>query len=123
MEYLGHRLRHEIKYYINNSVYHTLRTRLNTVAAPDPNMKDPEGYLISSLYFDDIFHSAMEEKLSGIQAGDPASCRGQLKEILSNEKIFGVDLVKAGLSEKTGALFAEMLAGRGAVRRVLRKYL
>ncbi len=67
MEYLGHRLRHEIKYYINDSVYHTLRARLNTVAAPDPNMRDPEGYLISSLYFDDIYHSAMEEKLSGIQ--------------------------------------------------------
>lgn len=67
MEYLGHRLRHEIKYYINDSVYHTLRARLNTVAAPDPNMKDPQGYLISSLYFDDIYHSAMKEKLSGIQ--------------------------------------------------------
>ena len=71
----------------------------------------------------DPLKDVLREKLSGIQAGDPASCRGQLKEILSNEKIFGVDLVKAGLSEKTGALFAEMLEGRGAVRRVLRKYL
>lgn len=67
MYYLGHRLRHEIKYYINKSVYHTLRTRLNTVAGPDPNMTDPEGYLISSLYFDDVYHSAMEEKNSGNQ--------------------------------------------------------
>lgn len=67
MYYLRHRLRHEVKYYINKSVYHTLRTRLNTVAGPDPNMKDPEGYLISSLYFDDVYHSAMAEKSSGNQ--------------------------------------------------------
>lgn len=67
MEYLGHRLRHEIKYYINDSVYHTLRSRLNTVAGADPNMKDGDGYLISSLYLDDMYHSALEEKESGIQ--------------------------------------------------------
>lgn len=67
MYYLHHRLRHEIKYYINKSVYHTLRTRLNTVAGPDPNMTEPEGYLISSLYFDDVYHSAMAEKISGNQ--------------------------------------------------------
>lgn len=67
MEYLGHRLRHEIKYYINDIVYHTLRSRLNTVAGSDPNMKEPEGYLISSLYLDDMYHSALEEKESGIQ--------------------------------------------------------
>lgn len=67
MEYLGHQLRHEIKYYINDGVYHTLRSRLDTVAGPDPNMKDEDGYLISSLYLDDIYHSAMEEKAAGIR--------------------------------------------------------
>ena len=59
MLYLGHRLRHEIKYYINKSVYHTLRTRLDTVAGPDPNMKDPQGYLITSLYLDDVYHLSL----------------------------------------------------------------
>ena len=67
MEYLGHRLRHELKYYVNDGVYHTLRSRLLTVAGPDPNMTDPEGYLITSLYFDDIHHSALEEKNAGNQ--------------------------------------------------------
>lgn len=66
MQYLGHRLRHEIKYYINDSVYHTLRGRLKTVAGADPNMKEEDGYLISSLYFDDVYHSAMNEKQAGI---------------------------------------------------------
>ncbi len=66
MQYLGHRLRHEIKYYINDSVYHTVRSRLRTVAGADPNMKAEDGYLISSLYFDDVYHSAMNEKQAGI---------------------------------------------------------
>lgn len=67
MEYLGDRLRHEMKYYINMSVYHTLRSRLRTILTPDPHMKDEDGYIISSLYFDDIYHSALYEKQSGIR--------------------------------------------------------
>lgn len=67
MEYLGHHLRRELKYYINAGDYHTLRARLSTIAAPDPHMRDPEGYLVTSLYFDDIHHSAMAEKAAGVQ--------------------------------------------------------
>jgi len=65
MEYLGHQLRHELKYYINDGVYHTLRSRLLAAAAPDPHMTGPEGYLVTSLYFDDVYHSAVEEKNAG----------------------------------------------------------
>lgn len=67
MQYLGNRLRHEIKYYINEGVYHTLRKRLMTVASPDVNMAVDEGYLISSVYFDDLYHAALEEKQAGIR--------------------------------------------------------
>lgn len=67
MEYSGHRLRRELKYYINSGTYHILRARLAAVAAPDPHMKNPEGYLVSSLYFDDLHHSAMAEKRAGCQ--------------------------------------------------------
>ncbi len=67
MKYLGHKLRHEIKYYINDSVYHTLRNRLNAAAEADPHMRSEDGYLVSSLYLDDIYHSAWEEKEAGIQ--------------------------------------------------------
>lgn len=65
MQYMGQPLRHEIKYYINQSVYHTLRARLRTVLNPDENMTKPEGYIISSLYFDDIYHTALQEKQAG----------------------------------------------------------
>ncbi len=67
MEYLGYRLRQELKYYINDSDYHTLRSHLSAVADPDPNMADPEGYLVTSVYFDDIHHSSLTEKEAGYQ--------------------------------------------------------
>lgn len=65
MEYKGHKLRHEYKYYINSFVYHKLRERFRYVLEVDRNMKEEEGYLISSLYFDDIYQSAMKDKING----------------------------------------------------------
>lgn len=65
MKYDNHTLRHEIKYYMNQNVYHTLRGRLKMILQPDENMKKEEGYLISSLYFDDMYNSALKEKISG----------------------------------------------------------
>lgn len=65
MLYEGHKLRHELKYYINQSVYQTLRNRLKVVIQPDPNMIDEDGYMISSLYFDDLYQSALSDKQDG----------------------------------------------------------
>ncbi|MFV0362707.1 MAG: polyphosphate polymerase domain-containing protein [Suipraeoptans sp.] len=67
MRYEGHMLRHELKYYINERVYLDLRARLKTVLRPDENMVNEQGYLISSLYFDDIYNSSEDEKKSGIK--------------------------------------------------------
>ena len=65
----------------------------------------------------------LQGRLSGVRFGDPASAAGQLVPILSNAELFGLDLVKAGLSGKIEAMFGGMLAGPGAVRAVLREYL
>ncbi|MGE9963990.1 hypothetical protein ACQRAW_03895 [Fusicatenibacter saccharivorans] len=46
-----------------------------------------------------------------------------MKEILANEMIFGVDLVKAGLADKVERIFMEELEGPGAVRATLKKYI
>ncbi|MDO5401815.1 MAG: mannitol dehydrogenase family protein [Eubacteriales bacterium] len=62
-------------------------------------------------------------KLKGIKVGSPESYNGQLKEILSNANIFGIDLYKAGIGEKIEAMFVEEIAGPGAVRSTLQKYL
>ncbi len=49
--------------------------------------------------------------------------QGQLKPILSNANIFGVDLYEAGIGETVEAMFLEEIAGAGAVRATLKKYL
>lgn len=67
MLYEGNKLRHEYKYYINYGSCHILRARLKDFVCADGNMEKPEGYLISSLYFDDVYESAMEEKIAGIR--------------------------------------------------------
>lgn len=65
MQYEGHTLRHEYKYYINDEVYEVLRRRLQRVIARDEHMIEERGYLVSSIYFDDLYHSAVEEKVAG----------------------------------------------------------
>lgn len=65
MIYNNRKLRHELKYYMDEEKAFLLRQLLQTVLRPDSNMKNPMGYLISSIYFDDMYNTAMEEKLSG----------------------------------------------------------
>ena len=48
---------------------------------------------------------------------------GKLQPILSNPVLFGVNLYEAGLADKVEALVKEELAGPGAVRATLKKYL
>jgi fructuronate reductase len=67
--------------------------------------------------------SDLQNFLKGITLGEPDSARGKLKPILSNEKIFGVNLYSAGLGKKIEGYFKEMLAGTGEVRKTLQKYL
>jgi len=60
---------------------------------------------------------------SNIRLGENINAHECLKNILSNEIIFGVDLYKVGLGEKIEGFFGEMLKGEGAVRSTLKKYL
>ena len=64
----------------------------------------------------------LQKQLQGIRFGAPESCGGQLTPILSNPLLFAADLVSCGLAAKIEAMFVEMLAGPGAVRRTLKKY-
>ena len=61
--------------------------------------------------------------LEGVKLGDVASSSGKLQPILSNEVLFGVDLYKVGLGEKIEGMFNELIAGLGAVRATLVKYV
>ena len=59
----------------------------------------------------------------GVEIGDPDSLKDQLRPILSNTSIFGIDLYEAGIGERIEEIFREEIAGKGAVRRTLEKYL
>ncbi len=65
----------------------------------------------------------LQEQVKGIRLGDKALESDVLKPILSNDKIFAVDLYKVGLGEKIEGMFLELIAGNGAVRATLQKYL
>ena len=65
----------------------------------------------------------LQKKLEGIVYNDVNSYNGQIRDILSNENIFALDLVKAGMADKIEGMFKEMLAGEGSVRKTLHKYI
>ena len=71
----------------------------------DPMMEELKGYL------------------KGVVFGDPASAEGRLVPVLSNERLFGLDLYKIGLGQKVEKYFAAMITGKQAVRNVLKQVL
>jgi len=68
MEKKAPKIRHELKYYISMGEYLVLRDRLKPVMPLDP-FADAEtrSYDIRSLYFDDVYNTAMWEKMDGIK--------------------------------------------------------
>ena len=65
----------------------------------------------------------IKEHLKDIVVGQPETFRDQLKPVLSNERIFFVDIYTTGLGEKIEAMFREMIAGPGAVKATVHKYV
>ncbi|MGN1319394.1 MAG: mannitol dehydrogenase family protein [Lachnospirales bacterium] len=65
----------------------------------------------------------LKDKLKNIILGDKSSYNGELKDILSNSNIFGIDLYDCGIGNKIEEMFLELIEGRGAVRKTLEKYL
>ncbi len=61
----GELYRHEIKYRISEPECETMRLRLSPLLKPDPHAKNG-GYLIRSLYFDDYWDSAYQDKENGV---------------------------------------------------------
>ena len=66
---------------------------------------------------------SLTEALRGIELGKPETVGDKLKPILSNVNIFGSNLYSVGLGERIEELFKEEIAGAGAVRATLVKYL
>lgn len=58
-------LRNEIKYLLAYEEYLILSSRIRAALPMDKHALDPSGYMISSLYFDDQYHSSYYEKIAG----------------------------------------------------------
>lgn len=61
------KFRHELKYYITEADYLTIRARLRQIADPDPYAGPDGTYLIRSLYFETPTDRVLQEKLTGIR--------------------------------------------------------
>jgi fructuronate reductase len=70
----------------------------------------------------DPLYSSLAPFLAGISLGQKGPFHAALEPVLSNGKIFGINLYRAGLGEKVEAYFEELLAGPGAVAAALQKY-
>ena len=65
----------------------------------------------------------IQAALSSVVFGNPESLTDQLHPILSNEKVFFIDLYKAGLGEKIEGMFREMINGKGSTKATIHKYM
>ena len=57
------------------------------------------------------------------EAVSAEEAKAKLEGILRNTTIFGVDLIEVGLADLVCQYFVELIAGKGAVRATLKKYL
>ena len=71
----------------------------------------------------DPMKDELRKQMAGITVGEPDSLTDQLKPILANENIWGLNLYEAGIGNKVEEIFREELKGKGAVRAALKQYL
>ena len=71
----------------------------------------------------DPMNDELQKQLGDIVVGKPDTLKDQLKPILSNERIFFTDLYKDGIGKKIEDMFREMIAGPGAVKATIHKYV
>ncbi|WP_298503507.1 mannitol dehydrogenase family protein [uncultured Sphaerochaeta sp.] len=72
--------------------------------SPDPRLQEAQAYV------------------KDIKIGDKPSM-DQLKGLLSDATIFGVDLLEVGLADLVLSYFTSLIEGKGAVRRTLQRYV
>ena len=71
----------------------------------------------------DPMYESLAKQLEGVKIGEACDVHKVLEPILSNAKIFGVNLYEVGLGETVEGIFTELTAGPGAVRATLKKHL
>ncbi len=69
------------------------------------------------------FRKNKTRRQKGVEPGKPDTVGENLKPLLSNAHIFGVDLYAAGIGDKIESMLRQELAGPGAVRETLKRWL
>lgn len=69
----------------------------------------------------DPMKEEIQDQLKDIVVGQPETFKNQLKPILSNERIFFINIYETGLGEKIEIMFREMISGPGAVKETIHK--
>ncbi len=105
--------RHELKYLITKDQMETIRKRLLTVMKPDVHTKDGF-YMIRSLYFDDLWESAFQEKMAGTPSRKKIRIRcydGKDDVIKLEYKLKEGQYIQKKSANLTRAEFEQILAG------------
>jgi fructuronate reductase len=71
----------------------------------------------------DPMYAALAPVVAGIKLGDKGPFHKTLEPILSDKRIFAVNLYEAGLGERVEKYFEELVAGPGAVAKTLNEYV
>ncbi|MDR2633056.1 MAG: mannitol dehydrogenase family protein [Treponema sp.] len=71
----------------------------------------------------DPLYASLARSLSALKLGQSGPFHEVLAPILSDPRIFAVNLYEAGLGERVEQYFAELMAGPGAVASTLRRHL
>jgi hypothetical protein len=66
MQFMGRKLRHELKYFLHLHTYADLRRRVAVLFPRDPHSVGADGYSIRSLYFEGPHDQALFDKRNGI---------------------------------------------------------
>ncbi|MBE6887827.1 MAG: polyphosphate polymerase domain-containing protein [Ruminococcaceae bacterium] len=62
--------RHELKFIVTTADLALLRAKLSNIIKTDTNQDDEEGYIITSLYFDDVYNTCLKENINGYDKRD-----------------------------------------------------
>ncbi|MFD0715446.1 polyphosphate polymerase domain-containing protein [Paenibacillus sp. GCM10027626] len=118
MQFLGRKLRHELKYYLHPNEYLALRQRVSAVLEMDGNSLGKDGYGIRSLYFDGPHNHALYDKVNGVFSREKYRIRvynGSDKVIkLERKSKFG-DYVSKESASLTREQYDRLLVADGSV--------
>jgi len=113
--------RHELKYFIHPAELEALRRKLRPLMRLDSHCRGGKGYLIRSLYFDDVDNSAYEDKNAGVMHRDKYRIRiynhSDAEIFLERKRKLG-DLIQKSSVQITRRLCEQLMSGdpRGMYR-------